>query len=238
MKMRMTWLLLSLVVSLAHGLARGDGPYPRMAPVDQYLIADAASEIALARSAAPPSIAGGATIYVLKRQKYEVAVKGKNGFACLVARSWDSPYADPQFWNPRLRGAMCLNPQAAETVLPEQLRRTELVLAGLPKEEIMKRMLGAYRAGNLRKPGIGAMSYMMSKDHYLDDADPAFRPHLMFYTPTTIGDAAWGANLANSPVIMRPNRLPGGGLEPLNVFLVPVPQWSDGTPAGPLHGRH
>ena len=59
-------------------------PYPSMAPLDQYLIADRNAEIALARSAAPDSISGDAEVMVLGRHGYEPAVKGKNGFVCLV----------------------------------------------------------------------------------------------------------------------------------------------------------
>ena len=40
-------------------------PYPSMAPLDQYLIKDQESELALARSAAPPSISNDAEILVL-----------------------------------------------------------------------------------------------------------------------------------------------------------------------------
>jgi len=40
-------------------------PYPSMAPLDQYLIADRNAEIALARTAAPSSISRDATIMVL-----------------------------------------------------------------------------------------------------------------------------------------------------------------------------
>ena len=39
--------------------------YPSMAPVDQYLIEDRSSEIALARTAAPESIARDAEVLVL-----------------------------------------------------------------------------------------------------------------------------------------------------------------------------
>ena len=39
--------------------------YSAMAPVDEYLIADQNSEIALARTAAPASISGGAEVMVL-----------------------------------------------------------------------------------------------------------------------------------------------------------------------------
>jgi hypothetical protein len=62
-----------------------------MVPVDEYLIADRNAEIALARSAAPASISREAEVLVLGRHSYETAVKGKNGFACIVERSWMPP---------------------------------------------------------------------------------------------------------------------------------------------------
>ena len=72
-------------------------PYAKMAPVEQYLMADRAAEIALARSAAPDSIARDAEVLVLGRHGFETAVKGKNGFVCIVGRSWTSA-ADADFW--------------------------------------------------------------------------------------------------------------------------------------------
>ena len=71
--------------------------YQSMAPVDEYLMADQGAEIALARSAAPESIAGDAEVLVLRRHGFETAVKGKNGFVCIVARSWTSA-SDSDFW--------------------------------------------------------------------------------------------------------------------------------------------
>ena len=49
--------------------------YPAMAPLDQYMM-DRSAEIALAKSAAPPSIADKATVLVLTRHGYETAVTG------------------------------------------------------------------------------------------------------------------------------------------------------------------
>src|ERR1700675_4116443 len=70
-------------------------PYPKMAPIDQYLMTDQSAEIALARSAAPDSIARDAEVQVLGRHGFETAVKGKNGFVCIVARSWPAvPHPD------------------------------------------------------------------------------------------------------------------------------------------------
>src|SRR5215831_16714989 len=70
-------------------------PYPSMAPVDQYLMEDKSSEIALARSAAPESISRDAEVLVLGRHGYETAIHGKNGFVCVVERSWTAPIDDP-----------------------------------------------------------------------------------------------------------------------------------------------
>src|SRR5690242_6117642 len=79
-------------------------PYPNMAPVEQYLM-DRNAEIALARSAAPEEISRDATILVLGRHGYETAVKGKNGWACMVERGWMALFDSPEFWNPKIRGA-------------------------------------------------------------------------------------------------------------------------------------
>src|SRR5262249_3281032 len=76
--------------------------YPNMAPIDQYLMTDKNAEIAMARSAAPASISADAEVLVLGRHGYETAVKGKNGFVCLVERSWMSPFDFPQFCNPQI----------------------------------------------------------------------------------------------------------------------------------------
>src|SRR6202167_5713508 len=66
-------------------------PYPSMAPLDQYLM-DRDAEIAMARSAAPEAISRDAEVLVLGRHGYETAVKGKNGFVCVVERGWMSPF--------------------------------------------------------------------------------------------------------------------------------------------------
>ena len=62
-------------------------PYPKMAPIEQYLMADQGAEIALARSATPESISRDAEVLVLGRHGFETAAKGKNGFVCIVERS-------------------------------------------------------------------------------------------------------------------------------------------------------
>src|SRR5215475_10614174 len=99
-----------------------------MAPLEQYLM-DRDAEISLARSAAPESISRDAAVLVLGRHGYETAVEGKNGFVCVVERNWMAPFDNPEFWNPRNRGPICYNPQAARSILPLTIKRTEQVLA-------------------------------------------------------------------------------------------------------------
>ena len=81
--------------------------YPAMAPLDQYLISDEQSEIALARSAAPSSISDGGEVMVLGREGYKTAAKGTNGFLCIVERSWAQGTDEAEFWNPKIRAPHC-----------------------------------------------------------------------------------------------------------------------------------
>jgi hypothetical protein len=202
--------------------------YARMAAVEQYLMADSSAEIAMARSAAPPAIAQAANVLVLGRDGYKTAVDGKNGFTCLVERSWMSPFDRPEFWNPKIRGPICYNPAAVKTVLPYTLNRTKLLLAGLSKAQVHKLIEASVAKKELPAPEAGAMSYMLSKMGYLGDSAGQWHPHLMIHVPRT-SDASWGANLAGSPVLINDeNRdVP----EPETIFMVPVEHWSDGSAA-------
>src|SRR6202047_868924 len=220
----------ALVVGLAAaGQAEAQdvkAPYPNMAPLDQYLM-ERNAEIALARSAAPESISRDAEVRVLERHGYETAVKGKNGFVCLVERSWMSPFDFPQFWNPKMRGPICFNPAAVRSILPLTFKRTELVLAGLSKAQIIDG-IKAFEKRELPALEPGAMCYMMSTQGYLNDSAGHWVPHLMFYVPFT-DPKSWGANLPRSPVMLKPQFQDAP--EPITEFMIPVPTWSDGTAA-------
>src|SRR5579863_8733811 len=202
-------------------------PYASMAPLEQYLIADRNEEIKLARSAAPDSISGDAEVLVLGRHGYETAVKGKNGFVCVVERSWMSPFDFAQFWNPKMRGPICFNPPAVRSILPLTIKRTELVLAGMSKEQVIEG-IKAFDAKGLPPLEPGAMCYMMSTQGYLNDSAGHWVPHLMFYVPLT-DPKSWGANLPGSPVMLNPQFQ--GAPEPITELMIPVLTWSDGTPA-------
>jgi hypothetical protein len=194
-----------------------------MAPVLQYRIASRAEEIALARSAAPVSISANADVLVLGEKGYETAVKGTNGFVCLVERSWFAAFSDPVFGNARIRGPDCLNAAAATSVLPANLERSQWAMAGLSREEMMARAKNSAAARQV--PAQGSMGYMMSKQGYLSDKDGHWHPHLMFFQPhAQLSD--WGANLPGSPLLGQE-----GDLNETTVLFVPVASWSDGSSA-------
>src|ERR1700719_3360102 len=199
--------------------------YPAMAPVEQYRVASTSEEIALARSAAPASISGDASVLALGGHGYETARKGRNGFVCLVQRSWAAGFDDAEFWNPKLRSPICFNPAAARTVLPAYLERTEWVIAGVSKADMIKRTNAELAANRIATPEPGAVAFMMSKHGYLNDLAGHWHPHLMFYLAhTDVADS--GADLHGSPVFAA-----HGDSGPITTFFVLVPTWSDGTPA-------
>jgi hypothetical protein len=199
--------------------------YPAMARLDQYLAQDENSEIALARSGAPSSISDAAEVMVLRRDGYATAVKGSNGFLCLVERSWGAATGEPEFWNPKVRAPICFNPPAARTFAPIFLTKTKLVLAGKSKTEMLQAIATALDKKELPALEPGAMCYMMSKQQYLNDRGKSWHPHLMFFVA---GDAAksWGADLPGSPVIAADDPE-----ERATILMVWVGKWSDGTPA-------
>jgi len=231
MKGRTFEALISLILTLGlTGITQAQtskSSYPNMASVDQYLMTDRDAEIALARSAAPESISHDAKILVLGRHGYETAVDGKNGFVCVVERGWMSPADAPEFWNPKIRGPICFNPPAARSVLPVTYRRTEMALAGRTEAEIIEGNKSAFEKGELPALEPGAMSYMMSKAAFLTDRGDHNLAHLMFYTPALDGKD-WGADLPKSPVMLNPQFK---GVQPIDVFVIPVGTWSDGTAA-------
>ena len=199
-------------------------PYPSMAPLDQYLM-ERSAEITLARSAAPVSISQDAEVMVLGRHGYETVAKGKNGFVCIVERSWTAGIDDPDFWNPKLRGPICFNPPAVRSYLPQTILKTESILGGRSKAQMFQDIQAALDKKKLPPPESGAMCYMMSKQGYLNDEVGHWHPHLMFFVPPT-DPATWGADLLGSPIVSTKD--PQGRL---TIFMVPVGRWSDGTAA-------
>jgi hypothetical protein len=133
-------------------------------------------EVALARTAAPPAVSRDATVMVLTERGFEVAVKGTSGVTCVVNRS------HPQSLEPH-----CFDAEGSATVLPMELRRTELLRDGKSNEEIDREIAAGLLSGQYRLPRRPAMSYMMSSEQVLYDDDGRkvgkWEPHLMIYYP-------------------------------------------------------
>jgi hypothetical protein len=220
--------VLQIVFSSACGRAvaqAGKAAYPAMAALDQYLIGDENSEIALARSAAPSSISDGAEVMVLGRDGYKTAVKGTNGFLCIVERSWGQGTNEAEFWNPKMRAPHCFNAQAAKSFLQIYLMKTKLVLAGKSNAEIGQAIKTALDTKEVPTLEPGAMAYMMSKQQYLNDQGKAWRSHVMFFSP---GDMTknWAADDPNSPVMVA-----NDPEERVTILFVMADKWSDGSAA-------
>ncbi len=197
-------------------------PYPKMAPIEQYLMADQAAEIALARTAAPESISRDAEVLVLRRNGFETAVKGTNGFVCVVGRGFTSA-ADPDFYNPKVRVPMCINAPGRSYLL-RLTKETAWVLAGQLKSQLNDTIVAAIASKELPPMEPGAMCYMMGKQGYGGDVSPHWPAHLMFFYSDT-DPAIWGANLKGSPIIAIADPT-----EHLTQFVIPTHQWADGTP--------
>ncbi|MEP6574020.1 MAG: hypothetical protein ABJD11_15055 [Gemmatimonadota bacterium] len=234
---------MALVVAMGRGVSAAGAQtdkYPEMAAPSQYLM-EKNSEIQLARTAAPETISRDATILVLGRQGYETAIEGKNGFVCWVGRSWMAAFDWPEFWNPKVRAADCMNPQSARAMVPIAFLRSRMAMAGRSKAEMLSAVKAGFENGHLPKLESGAMDYMMSKSAYLTDEGDHNAAHLMFLI-ASIDAKDWGSNTAGSPVMSAPywfflSNEPSQikGLPPILVFLVGVATWSDGTPLGPHH---
>jgi hypothetical protein len=143
-------------------------------------------EIALARTAAPAEVSRDATVMVFTERGFEVAVKGTSGVTCVVNRS-----------HPGSLEPHCFDAEGSATVLPMELRRTELLREGKSNEEIDREIAAGLLSGKYRLPRRPAMSYMMSSEQvlYNDEGQKVgnWQPHLMiFYPHLTSADLGLG----------------------------------------------
>ena len=206
-------LLLSavLIPDLLLAQARGAGKSgPRaLLPRDQ--------EIALARSAGPPSVTAGARIYVLTDKGYIVADSGTTGAACYVSRSW------PQSLEPH-----CFDSEGAATILLMEMRRVEMMGAGQPIEQVEREIADGIIAGKFKLPTRPATSYMMSCAQQLisDDGRPVgkWRAHLMIYFPYLTNESigmAGGPDL-RAAVVVNPGTPEANIMIPVQDFITPA----------------
>ena len=228
----MTTLRVCVPLAAAIALAGAAGNQ-RVPPLSSYLMSPKA-ELEFARSAAPASISNHATIMILTAQGFAVAVKGRDGFTCLVERALGQANA-PTFGNPKVKDPTCYNEAASRTVLLYTLKRTALALSGATGAQIEQAISGAVTMKTLPAAAPDSIAYMMSKEQYISDGTKSWYPHLMFFMPQASGanlGESWGADRLRSPVVFDPNSK--SLHEPWTRFFIPVSHWSDGS-AAPLY---
>ena len=224
-----------LLGAVRHAQAQdAKNPHPTtMTSIDPYLM-DRDAEIAMARSAAPPSVAKDATVMVLGRHGYETAVEGKNGFVCAVGRSWDLPKNNLAFWDPKIHGPICLSAPGARSFLPIYFKKTELAIAGRSNTQIEDAIIDGIAKGELPTPEPGSVSYMLSKQGYLNEGIKGpWLPHVMFFV-SEIDPKALGSDLGDDVPLDAHEEKVGR----YTTIDVPVSNWSDGTPAPQMTGGH
>src|SRR5262245_47128901 len=90
---------LAVLMAACLDAAAGQAQAQKYPPIDQYLM-PRDPEIALAKSAAPASLADHATIKILTKSGFVVAHEGDNGAVCMVMRGFSAPtYTPAQFRN-------------------------------------------------------------------------------------------------------------------------------------------
>jgi hypothetical protein len=218
MKSRLISLFAALA-SLSAGTAYAQqSKYP---PVDRYLMPRDA-EIALARTAAPPSVSDRATIKVLTRSGFVVAREGDNGNVCMVMRGFSAPTYTPApfrdlVYDPSIRAPICFTAPAAKVAMPYYEMRTKLALDGKNPSQIAAALEAAYKEGRLpRRHGV-TIAYMWSGHQHLGSGIDAWLPHVMLFAPN-YDNAMVGGHGFGSPM----PQLSDDAGTPFSVVVIPV----------------
>lgn len=163
-------IIVAVTLAVFPRVASSQPSQPALPPV-----LPAAEEIALAESAAPASISGLATVYVLERGGFVLKRQGSNGFTCLVERS-----------HPAAIEPICYDAEGTAAVLPRVLDEAALREAGLDSAAVASAIADGYRSGRYRVPGAG-IAYMLSPFtrffNPLTGTVEDGHPHVMFYAP-------------------------------------------------------
>src|SRR5579859_7380588 len=161
---------------------------PKYPPLSEYMMSQEA-EVSLAKSAAPASISGHATIKVFTPSGYRVVHEGDNGFVCIVMRGFTGaptytplPVRTYIAYDPKTRAPICFDPQAARTVLPYYEFRNKLGLEGKTPEQIKEAVQAAYMNGEIPQRHGVSFAYMWSADQILGPAGH-WHPHMMVFAP-------------------------------------------------------
>ena len=194
----MRWLVL-LIATTSFAFTQGIDKLDASTPRD--------AQIQLARSAAPAEVSDHATIMILGKNGYETAVKGANGFTCLVLRQYLNTI-EPE----------CYDAEGSRTTLQTDLFIETQRAQGVSDADIDKAIEAGYKSGKFKAPAKPGIVYMMSPHNRVFDPDAkkviSFPGHLMFYAPyatkATVGSGK------GAPYIVNPGKP--------NALLIVVPQ--------------
>jgi hypothetical protein len=189
---RLIGTTLFLMATLSAGAAMGQtgqtaAPAAKYPPIADYLMPRDA-EIALAVTAAPPSVSDQATVKVLTKSGFEVAREGTNGSVCMVMRGFSAPtYTPAQFRNlvydPTVHAPICFTPPAARVAMPYYELRTKLAMEGKTPDQIAESLQAASVRGELPRRDEVTFAYMWSAHQHLGPGINAWHPHMMVFAP-------------------------------------------------------
>jgi hypothetical protein len=173
------------LVSLAQDIVNVDASTPRE------------TQVRIARLAGPRRVSENAGIYVLGKSGYELAVKGNNGFSCLIERE------RPETMEPE-----CYDAEGSRTTLAVRLFVEAQRAKRRDEEAIARSVKEGYRSGKFRAPARPGIVYMLSEYNFVLDPETMkiihFPGHLMFYAPyateKTIGSGE------GAPYIVHPGQ--------------------------------
>ena len=136
----------------------------------------AEEEQALALSAAPEHLKGGATAYVLGPEGFSVSQEGTNGYSCVVNRD-----------HPRNRKPTCYDSEGTRTILPKVLFMGEMMALGASMSAISDSVSAGFADGRWGAPQRSGVAFMLSDGirRYNSSTGEysSFPPHVMFYAP-------------------------------------------------------
>lgn len=188
---------------------------------------DRDTEVDLALSACPASVARDAGVYVLGEHGYVKARDSKNGFTAIVTRLL-----------PKAQGPQCRDAEGTRAILPRYLKIAEMQAEGRTADEIKRAVASAFASGTLRAPARPGVDYMLSSHNLVPnergDVVP-FPPHLMFYAPyLTNADLGLDGSLGPDGKPAGPVFVAGEGT-PHALIIVPLGSHSGVAHAGAMN---
>jgi hypothetical protein len=172
------------------------------------------TEIALALSSCPVSIANKAAVYVLEKSGYVKVRESQNGFTAIVQHALPNSQ-DPQ----------CMDAEGTRTILPRYLKVAELRAQGASPDEIRRVVADDFAKGIFQAPMRPGVDYMLSTENLTPNAKGAvvsFPPHVMFYAPyLTNADLGLDDTLGTDGNPVGPVFVAGEG-SPYALIIVPI----------------